>query len=112
MKLVIAVIKPFKLDEVRVALTAAGVQGLMVSEVRGYGRQSGHTEIYRGAEYEVNFVPKVRLEMVVPDGVAPAVMDALAATARTGKIGDGKVFVLEVAEALRIRTGETGEEAL
>lgn len=112
MKLVIAVIKPFKLDEVRTALTAAGVQGLMVSEVRGYGRQSGHTEIYRGAEYEVNFVPKVRLEMVVPDAIAPAVLDALATTARTGKIGDGKVFVLEVAEAMRIRTGETGEEAL
>lgn len=112
MKLVIAVIKPFKLDEVRAALTSVGVQGLMVSEVRGYGRQSGHTEIYRGAEYQVNFVPKVRIEAVVPDAVAPAVLDVLATTARTGKIGDGKVFVLEVAEALRIRTGETGEEAL
>jgi nitrogen regulatory protein PII len=112
MKLVIAVIKPFKLDEVRTALTAAGVQGLMVSEVRGYGRQSGHTEIYRGAEYQVNFVPKVRLEMVVPDSIAPAVLDALATTARTGKIGDGKVFVIEMGEAMRIRTGETGEEAL
>ena len=112
MKLVIAVIKPFKLEEVRAALTSVGVQGLMASEVRGYGRQSGHTEVYRGAEYQVNFVPKVRLEMVVPDGLAPAVLDALAATARTGKIGDGKVFVLDVAEALRIRTGETGEEAL
>ena len=112
MKLVIAVIKPFKLDEVRTALTAAGVQGLMVSEVRGYGRQSGHTEIYRGAEYQVNFVPKVRLEMVVPDSIAPAVLDALATTARTGKIGDGKLFVIEVGEAMRIRTGETGEEAL
>jgi len=112
MKLVIAVIKPFKLDEVRVALTAAGVQGLMVSEVRGYGRQSGHTEIYRGAEYQVNFVPKVRLEMVVADALVPAVVEALATTARTGKIGDGKVFVIEVAEAMRIRTGETGEEAL
>lgn len=112
MKLVIAVIKPFKLDEVRGALTAAGVQGLMVSEVRGYGRQAGHTEVYRGAEYQVSFVPKLRLEMVVPDATTPAVLDALAATARTGKIGDGKVFVLDVEEALRIRTGETGDEAL
>ncbi|MFT3975477.1 MAG: P-II family nitrogen regulator [Amaricoccus sp.] len=112
MKLIIAVIKPFKLDEVRAALTSVGVRGMMVSEVRGYGRQSGHTEIYRGAEYQVNFVPKVRLEMVVPDDVAPAVLDALASTARTGKIGDGKVFVLDVGEAMRIRTGETGEEAL
>lgn len=112
MKLVIAVVKPFKLDEVRAALTSVGVQGMMVSEVRGYGRQSGHTEIYRGAEYQVNFVPKVRLEMVVPDALEAAVMDALATTARTGKIGDGKVFVLEVSEAMRIRTGETGDDAL
>ena len=96
MKLVIAVIKPFKLEEVRDALTAVGVQGLMVSEVKGYGRQAGHTEIYRGAEYVVNFVPKVQLELVVPDGSVPAVIEAIAAAARTGKIGDGKIFVLDV----------------
>jgi nitrogen regulatory protein PII len=112
MKLIIAVIKPFKLEEVREALTALGVQGLMVSEVKGYGRQSGHTEIYRGAEYVVNFVPKVKLELVVPDGAVSQVVDALAATAKTGKIGDGKVFVLPVEQALRVRTGETGDEAL
>jgi nitrogen regulatory protein PII len=112
MKLIIAVIKPFKLDEVREALTAAGVQGLMVSEVKGYGRQSGHTEIYRGAEYVVNFVPKVRLEIVVPDAAEAGVVEALARTARTGKIGDGKVFVLDVESALRVRTGETGDDAL
>ncbi|MBB5221175.1 nitrogen regulatory protein PII [Amaricoccus macauensis] len=112
MKLIIAVIKPFKLEEVREALTALGVQGLMVSEVKGYGRQSGHTEIYRGAEYVVNFVPKVKIELVVPDSVAAHVVDALGTTARTGKIGDGKIFVLSVEQALRIRTGETGDEAL
>jgi nitrogen regulatory protein PII len=112
MKLIIAVIKPFKLEEVREALTAVGVQGLMVSEVKGYGRQSGHTEIYRGAEYVVNFVPKVRLELVVPDASAAAAMEALATTAKTGKIGDGKIFVLDVEQAMRVRTGETGEDAL
>jgi nitrogen regulatory protein PII len=112
MKLIIAVIKPFKLEEVREALTAAGVQGLMVSEVKGYGRQAGHTEIYRGAEYVVNFVPKVRLELVVPDGVAASVVEALAGAAKTGKIGDGKIFVLDVEQAMRVRTGETGDEAL
>lgn len=112
MKLIIAVIKPFKLEEVREALTALGVQGLMVSEVKGYGRQSGHTEIYRGAEYVVNFVPKVKLELVVPDSVASQVVDTLATTAKTGKIGDGKIFVLSVEQALRVRTGETGDEAL
>jgi nitrogen regulatory protein PII len=112
MKLVIAVIKPFKLEEVREALTAIGVQGLMVSEVKGYGRQSGHTEIYRGAEYVVNFVPKVKLELVVPDTALSAVVDALAATAKTGKIGDGKIFVVPVEQAMRVRTGETGEDAL
>lgn len=112
MKLIVAVIKPFKLEEVREALTAVGVQGLMVSEVKGYGRQSGHTEIYRGAEYVVNFVPKVKLELVVPDAAAAQVIDTLAATAKTGKIGDGKVFVLDVEQALRVRTGETGDEAL
>jgi nitrogen regulatory protein PII len=112
MKLIIAVIKPFKLEEVREALTSIGVQGLMVSEVKGYGRQSGHTEIYRGAEYVVNFVPKIKLELVVPDAVAPQVVDTLASTAKTGKIGDGKIFVLDVQQAMRVRTGETGEDAL
>jgi nitrogen regulatory protein PII len=112
MKLIIAVIKPFKLEEVREALTALGVQGLMVSEVKGYGRQSGHTEIYRGAEYVVNFVPKVKLELVVPDAAAAQVVETLATTARTGKIGDGKIFVLDVEQALRVRSGETGDDAL
>jgi nitrogen regulatory protein PII len=112
MKLIVAVIKPFKLEEVREALTALGVQGLMVSEVKGYGRQSGHTEIYRGAEYVVNFVPKVKLELVVTDAAASQVVEALAATAKTGKIGDGKIFVLPVEQALRVRTGESGDEAL
>ena len=99
MKLIIAVIKPFKLEEVREALTSLGVQGLMVSEVKGYGRQSGHTEIYRGAEYVVNFVPKIKLELVVTDAAAPQVVEALAAAAKTGKIGDGKIFVLAVEQA-------------
>ena len=112
MKLIIAVIKPFKLEEVREALTAVGVQGLMVSEVKGYGRQSGHTEIYRGAEYVVSFVPKVKVELVVPDAAAGAVLDALQASAKTGKIGDGKIFVLPVEQTVRVRTGETGNEAL
>jgi nitrogen regulatory protein PII len=112
MKLIIAVIKPFKLEEVREALTAVGVQGLMVSEVKGYGRQSGHTEIYRGAEYVVNFVPKVRLELVVADSTVGSAVDALQTSARTGKIGDGKIFVLPVEQAVRVRTGETGNEAL
>ena len=112
MKLIIAVIKPFKLEEVREALTAVGVQGLMVSEVKGYGRQSGHTEIYRGAEYVVNFVPKLKLELVVPDAAVGPVVDAIQASAKTGKIGDGKIFVLPVEQAVRVRTGETGDEAL
>ena len=113
MKLIIAVIKPFKLEEVREALTAVGVQGLMVSEVKGYGRQSGHTEIYRGAEYVVNFVPKVKLELVVPDAAVGAGASRRSpATAKTGKIGDGKIFVLPVEQAVRVRTGETGDEAL
>jgi nitrogen regulatory protein P-II 1 len=112
MKLIIAAIKPFKLEEVREALTEIGVQGLMVSEVKGYGRQSGHTEIYRGAEYTVNFVPKVKLEMVVAADIAEQVVETLAATAKTGSIGDGKIFVLDVESALRVRTGETNEEAI
>ncbi len=112
MKLIIAVIKPFKLEEVREALTSAGVQGLMVSEVKGYGRQAGHTEIYRGAEYVVNFVPKVKLEIVVAEAQVAGVVDVLSSTAKTGKIGDGKIFVLDVEQAVRVRTGETGDEAL
>lgn len=112
MKLVIAVIKPFKLEEVREALTSIGVQGLMVTEVKGYGRQAGHTEIYRGAEYVVNFVPKIRLEIVVADSLVAQTVETLANTAKTGKIGDGKVFVVDVEQAMRVRTGETGDDAL
>ena len=112
MKLIVSVIKPFRLEEVRDALTQVGVQGLMVSEVKGYGRQSGHTEIYRGAEYVVNFVPKNRLEIVTPDDQVDAIVDTIANTARTGKIGDGKIFVLNVEQAVRVRTDERGEDAL
>jgi nitrogen regulatory protein P-II 2 len=112
MKLIIAIVKPFKLDEVREALVAAGVEGLTISEVKGYGRQKGQTEIYRGAEYQVNFVPKVKLEAVVDDDTAPAAVAAIRAAASTGKIGDGKIFVLDVEDAVRIRTGETGSAAL
>ncbi len=112
MKLIIAVIKPFKLEEVRATLSGAGIQGLMVSEIKGFGRQSGHTEIYRGAEYTVNFVPKLKLEIVVNDDQVDGVVDAVAATARTGKIGDGKIFVLPVEQAMRVRTGERDHDAL
>ena len=112
MKLITAVIKPFKLEEVREALTGVGVQGLMVSEVKGYGRQSGHTEIYRGAEYVVNFVPKIRLEIAAPDGDVDKIVEAISSTARTGKIGDGKIFVWGIDQAMRVRTGELGEDAL
>ena len=112
MKLIIATIKPFKLEEVREALTAIGVRGMMVTEIKGFGSQSGHTEIYRGAEYAVNFVPKVRLEIVVQDSLAEPVVETIAATARTGKIGDGKIFVLDVVQAVRVRTGETNDDAL
>lgn len=112
MKLIIAAIKPFKLEEVREALTTLGVRGMMVTEIKGFGTQSGHTEIYRGAEYAVNFVPKMRLEIVVPDNLAEAAVEAIAATAKTGKIGDGKIFVLDVSQALRVRTGETNDDAL
>jgi nitrogen regulatory protein P-II 2 len=112
MKLIIAIVKPFKLDDVREALVAAGVEGLTVSEVKGYGRQKGQTEIYRGAEYQVNFVPKVKLELVVDDGAAPKAIEAIKSAASTGKIGDGKIFVLNVEDALRIRTGESGPAAL
>ncbi len=112
MKLVMAIIKPFKLDAVREALTEVGVQGLTVSEAKGFGRQKGQTEIYRGAEYNVEFVPKVRLEIVVDDGELERVVEAIRAAALTEKIGDGKIFVLDVAQAMRIRTGETGPDAL
>ena len=112
MKLIIAVIKPFKLEEVREALTEIGIQGLMVSEVKGYGRQAGHTEIYRGAEYVINFVPKIKLEMAVADEDVAKVTEQLSEKAKTGKIGDGKIFVLPLEEAVRVRTGETGNDAL
>ncbi len=111
-KLIIAAIKPFKLDEVREALTSAGVRGMMVTEIKGFGMQSGHTEIYRGAEYAVNFVPKVKIELVVSDAMADEIVTLIQTTARTDKIGDGKIFVLDVSEAVRVRTGETGEDAL
>ncbi len=112
MKLVMAVIKPFKLDEVRDALTPLGVQGLTVTEVKGFGRQKGQTEIYRGAEYQVSFLPKLKIEVVVADELVDAVVEAIGAAARTGKIGDGKVFVLDVERAMRIRTGEADGAAL
>ena len=112
MKYIIAAIKPFKLEEVREALTAIGVRGLMVTEIKGFGAQSGHTEIYRGAEYAVNFVPKVKLEIAVPDALADQVVETLSRTARTGKIGDGKIFVLDLEQATRVRTGEAGDDAL
>jgi len=112
MKLVTAIIKPFKLEEVRDALTSVGIHGMTVTEVKGYGRQKGHTEIYRGAEYAVNFLPKLRLEIGVASDRANAVVDAIAASAKTGQIGDGKIFVTEIDKALRIRTGETDTDAL
>ena len=112
MKLVMAVIKPFKLDEVREALTPLGVQGLTVTEVKGFGRQKGQTEIYRGAEYQVNFLPKLKIEIAVPSELVDAVIEAISGAARTGKIGDGKIFVLDVEHALRIRTGEVDGAAL
>ena len=112
MKLIMAIVKPFKLDDVREALVAAGVEGLTVSEVKGYGRQKGQTEIYRGAEYQINFLPKVKLEAVVDDAAAAKAVEAIKAAAATGKIGDGKIFVLSVEDAVRIRTGETGAAAL
>ena len=112
MKMIIAAIKPYKLDEVREALTEIGVRGMMVTEIKGFGMQSGHTEIYRGAEYAVNFVPKMRLEIVVSDSLADTVVETITKTARTGKIGDGKIFVLDVASALRVRTGDVDDDAL
>ncbi|MCE2989188.1 MAG: P-II family nitrogen regulator [Burkholderiales bacterium] len=112
MKKIEAVIKPFKLDEVREAVTALGCSGLTVTEVKGFGRQKGHTELYRGAEYVVDFLPKVKVEVVVTDDMLDRVIDAIMAAARTGKIGDGKIFVLPVEQVVRIRTGETGAEAI
>ena len=112
MKLVTAIIKPFKLEDVRDALTKMGVAGLTVAEVKGFGRQKGHTEIYRGAEYTVNFLPKIKIEVVVPDDRADRVVEAIAGTAKTGQIGDGKIFMYPIANSIRIRTGETGQAAL
>jgi nitrogen regulatory protein P-II 2 len=112
MKFIVAILQPHKLDAVREALAAVGVQGLTVSEVRGFGRQKGHTEIYRGAEYTVDYVPKVKLEIAVPDDRAEPVVEVISTTARTGTIGDGKIFVLELESAVRVRTGETGQDAL
>jgi len=112
MKLVIAILKPFKLDEVREALSELGVQGITVTEVKGFGRQKGHTELYRGAEYIVDFLPKVKLEAAVSDDILERVIEAIENSARTGKIGDGKIFVVDLQQVIRIRTGETGKEAL
>jgi nitrogen regulatory protein P-II 2 len=112
MKLIIAIIKPFKLEEVRDALTAIGVHGMTVTEVKGYGRQKGHMEIYRGAEYAVNFLPKVRLEVAVPSDLAARAVEAIGTAAKTGQIGDGKIFVAPIEQAVRIRTGETDADAL
>ena len=112
MKLVTAIIKPFKLDEVREALSAIGVQGITVTEVKGFGRQKGHTELYRGAEYVIDFLPKVKVEVVVEDSLLENVVEAIENAARTGRIGDGKIFVIDVEQAIRIRTGDRGADAL
>jgi nitrogen regulatory protein PII len=112
MKLISAVIKPFKLDEVREALADLGVAGVTVTEVKGFGRQKGHTELYRGAEYVVDFLPKVKLDIVLADELVDGAVDAIMSAAKTGKIGDGKIFVMELGEAIRIRTGETGADAI
>ena len=112
MKMVMAIFKPFKLDEVRDALTSLGIQGLTVSEVKGFGRQKGQTEIYRGAEYAVSFLPKVKIEVVIPDALTERAIESIVKAARTGKIGDGKIFVMAIEQAIRIRTGESGIEAL
>jgi nitrogen regulatory protein PII len=112
MKLIVAIIQPHRLDAVREALTGIGIQGMTVGEVRGYGRQRGHTEIYRGAEYTIAFLPKLRLEIAVPDSRADDVIDVITRATRTGKIGDGKIFVLDLEQSLRVRTGETGDDAL
>jgi nitrogen regulatory protein PII len=112
MKYVIAIVKPNRIDEVRNALSALGVKGMTISEVRGYGRQKGHTEIYRGAEYQIDFVPKTKLEVAVDDAELQRVVDAITRAAKSGKVGDGKIFVLDLVETVRIRTGETGSAAL
>jgi nitrogen regulatory protein P-II 1 len=112
MKLIKCIIQPYKLDEVKEALAGMKIQGMTVSEVKGFGRQKGHTEVYRGAEYTVDFVPKVEIELVVPDNIVKQVLDLVVKTARSGKVGDGKIFVLDVKEAVRIRTGESGDAAL
>jgi nitrogen regulatory protein P-II 1 len=112
MKLITAIVKPFKLDDVKSALQAAGITGITVSEVRGFGRQGGHTEVYRGAEYRIDFVPKVRLEIVVADESVDSIVGAIAEAARTGKIGDGKIWVSDIAQIVRIRTGESGVDAI
>lgn len=112
MKLITAIIKPFKLDDVRQAVADIGVQGITVTEVQGFGRQRGHTELYRGAEYRVDFLPKTKIELAVDDSIAEQVIEAISNVARTGKIGDGKIFVIDLAQAVRIRTGETGVEAV
>ena len=112
MKLITAIIKPFKLDDVREALSEVGVQGMTVTEVKGFGRQKGHTELYRGAEYVVDFLPKVKIEVVLPDDLLDPAIDAIINAAKTDKIGDGKIFVSDVSQAIRIRTGETGDDAI
>jgi len=112
MKMLIAIIKPFKLEEVKEALTEIGVEGMTVTEVKGFGRQKGHTEVYRGSEYTVDFLPKVKLEVALPDAIAPKAVEAIVKAASTGKIGDGKIFVLPLEEAMRIRTDERGDVAL
>ncbi len=112
MRKVEAIIKPFKLDEVKEALNEIGIQGITVSEVKGFGRQKGHTELYRGAEYVVDFIPKIKMEIIVSDELAPKVVEVIAEAAKTGRIGDGKIFVTSVEEIIRIRTGETGEDAV
>ena len=112
MKMITAIIKPFKLDDVRQAVADIGIQGITVTEVKGFGRQRGHTELYRGAEYTVDFLPKAKIELAVDDSIADQVVEAIATAARTGKIGDGKIFVSDILEAIRIRTGETGSEAV
>lgn len=112
MKLVTAIVKPFKLDDVRTALSEIGVQGMTVAEVKGFGRQKGHTELYRGAEYVVDFLPKVKIELAIDDNIVDQVIEAIVSAAKTGKIGDGKIFVFDLVQATRIRTGETGPDAL
>ena len=112
MKYIIAIIKPFKLDEIREALGAIGVQGITVTEVKGHGRQKGHTELYRGSEYQIDFLPKIKLEVVVPDHLEAQVVNTIVRTAKTGQVGDGKIFIINVEDAVRVRTGESGEAAL